>query len=121
MKWVTSWTYRIFSLSRTGSNRNLNPDENNRLTGLPTYSSGFTDFYSKEQSSLPYSSLLILGASEVNQANLYCTSRTSVLGRLRDYLRLLMKRFVDDNFEIGVHVRNNLLKAFNDMYCLCIT
>ena len=33
----------------------------------------------------------ILGASEVS-ANLYCNSRTSVLGRLRDYLRLLMVR-----------------------------
>ena len=31
----------------------------------------------------------VLGASEVS-ANLYCNSRTSVLGRLRDYLRLLM-------------------------------
>ena len=35
----------------------------------------------------------LLGASEVS-ANLYCNSRTSVLGRLRDYLRLLMKRSV---------------------------
>ena len=35
----------------------------------------------------------VLGASEVS-ANLYCNSRTSVLGRLRDYLRLLMKRSV---------------------------
>ena len=33
----------------------------------------------------------ILGASEVG-ANLYCNSRTSVLGRLRYYLQLLMKR-----------------------------
>ena len=33
----------------------------------------------------------LLGASEVS-ANLYCNSRTSVLGRLRDYLRLLMGR-----------------------------
>ena len=33
----------------------------------------------------------VLGASEVS-ANLYCNSRTSVLGRLRDYLRLLMGR-----------------------------
>ena len=33
----------------------------------------------------------ILGAPEVS-ANLYCNSRTSVLGRLRDYLRLLMGR-----------------------------
>ena len=32
---------------------------------------------------------IVLGASEVS-ANLYCNSRTSVLGRLRDYLRLLM-------------------------------
>ena len=38
-------------------------------------------------------SLTVLGASEVS-ANLYCNSRTSVLGRLRDYLRLLMKRSV---------------------------
>ena len=30
----------------------------------------------------------ILGASEVS-ANLYCNSRTFVLGRLRDYFRLL--------------------------------
>ena len=37
--------------------------------------------------------LILLGASEVS-ANLYCNSRTSVLGRLRDYLRLLMKRSV---------------------------
>ena len=29
----------------------------------------------------------VLDASEVN-ANMYCNSRTSVLGRLRDYLRL---------------------------------
>ena len=36
----------------------------------------------------------ILGASEVS-ANLYCNSRTSVLGRLRDYFQLLMKRFVN--------------------------
>ena len=35
----------------------------------------------------------LLGASKVS-ANLYCNSRTSVLGRLRDYLRLLMKRSV---------------------------
>ena len=35
----------------------------------------------------------LLGASEVS-ANLYCNSRTSVLWRLRDYLRLLMKRSV---------------------------
>ena len=33
----------------------------------------------------------VLGASEVS-ANLYCSSRTAVLGRLRDYLRLLMGR-----------------------------
>ena len=33
------------------------------------------------------------GASEVS-ANLYCNSRTSVLGRMRDYLRLLMKHSV---------------------------
>ena len=33
----------------------------------------------------------LLGASEVS-ANLYCNSRTSVLERLRDYLRLLMGR-----------------------------
>ena len=37
----------------------------------------------------------ILSASEVS-ANLYCNSLTSVLGRLRDYLRLLMKRSVTD-------------------------
>ena len=36
---------------------------------------------------------LVLGASEVS-ANLYYNSRPSVLGRLRDYLRLLMKRSV---------------------------
>ena len=42
----------------------------------------------------------VLGAPEVS-ANLYCNSRTSVLGRLRDYLRLLMKRYVDDNSEKG--------------------
>ena len=35
----------------------------------------------------------ILGASKVS-ANQYCNSRTSVLGRLRDYLRLLMKSAV---------------------------
>ena len=35
----------------------------------------------------------ILGVSQVS-ANLYCNSRTSVLGKLRDYLRLLMKRSV---------------------------
>ena len=35
----------------------------------------------------------VLGASEVS-ANLYCNSRTSVFGRLRDYLRLLMTRSV---------------------------
>ena len=33
----------------------------------------------------------LMGASEVS-ANLYCNLRTSVLGRLRDYLRLLMGR-----------------------------
>ena len=33
--------------------------------------------------------LKVLGASEVS-ANLYCNSRTSVLGRLSDNLRLLM-------------------------------
>ena len=33
----------------------------------------------------------LMGASEVS-ANLYCNSRTSVLGRLRDYLRLFMGR-----------------------------
>ena len=33
----------------------------------------------------------ILGASEVS-ANLYCNSRASVLGRLRDYLWLLIGR-----------------------------
>ena len=32
----------------------------------------------------------------VVSANLYYNSRTSVLGRLRDYLRLLMKRSVYD-------------------------
>ena len=37
--------------------------------------------------------LHVLGASEVS-VNLYCNTRTSVLGRLRDYLRLLMKRSV---------------------------
>ena len=36
---------------------------------------------------------MMLGDSEVS-ANLYCNSRTSVWGRLRDYLRLLMKRSV---------------------------
>ena len=36
---------------------------------------------------------IILGVPEVS-ANLYCNSHTSVLGRLRDYLRLLMKRSV---------------------------
>ena len=35
----------------------------------------------------------LLGASEVS-ANLYCNSRSSVLGRLRDHLPLLMKRSV---------------------------
>ena len=35
----------------------------------------------------------VLGASEVS-ANLYCNSGTSVLGRLRDNLRLLMRRSV---------------------------
>ena len=35
----------------------------------------------------------LLGSSEVS-VNLYCNSRTSVLGRLRDYLRILMKRSV---------------------------
>ena len=35
----------------------------------------------------------IQGGSELS-ANLYCNSRTSVLGRLSDYLRLLMKRSV---------------------------
>ena len=34
---------------------------------------------------------IVLGASEIS-ANLYCNSRTSVLGKLRDYLRLLMGR-----------------------------
>ena len=34
---------------------------------------------------------ILLVASEVS-ANLYCNSHTCVLGRLRDYLRLLMKR-----------------------------
>ena len=33
----------------------------------------------------------VLGASEVS-ANMFCNSRTSVLGRLRNYLRLLMGR-----------------------------
>ena len=38
--------------------------------------------------------LILLGASKVS-ANLYCNSRASVLGRLRDYyLRLLIKRSV---------------------------
>ena len=36
----------------------------------------------------------VLGASEVS-ANLYCNSRTSVLGRLRDW-RLLMGRTLQD-------------------------
>ena len=35
----------------------------------------------------------VLGTSEVS-ANLYCNSRTSVLGRLRDYLRILMGHLV---------------------------
>ena len=53
---------------------------------------------------LPY----ILGASKVS-SNLYCNSRTSVLGRLRDYLRLLMKRSVyrsiaKEGLEIGIRV-----------------
>ena len=39
----------------------------------------------------------VLGASDVN-ANLYCNSRTSVLRRLRDSLRLLMKRSVIKQF-----------------------
>ena len=39
-------------------------------------------------------SINTLGASEVS-ANLYCNSHTSVLGRLRDYLRLLLKRSVN--------------------------
>ena len=41
----------------------------------------------------------ILGASEVS-ANLYCNSRTSVLGRLRDYLRLLMGRTLHQHQQI---------------------
>ena len=41
---------------------------------------------SKTVKTVPY----ILGASEVS-ATLYCNSRTSALGWLRDYLRLLMK------------------------------
>ena len=36
----------------------------------------------------------ILDASEVN-GNLYCNSRTSVLERLRDYLRLLIGRVIN--------------------------
>ena len=35
-----------------------------------------------------------------SKRNLYCNSRTSVLGRLRDYLRLLMKRSVE-HFDIA--------------------
>ena len=41
----------------------------------------------------------LLGASEVS-ANLYCNSRTSVLGRSRDYLRLLMKRSVREEMNV---------------------
>ena len=37
----------------------------------------------------------LLGASELS-GNLYCNSRISVLGRLRDYLRLLIKRAVEN-------------------------
>ena len=44
----------------------------------------------------------ILGASEVS-ANLYYNSRTSVLGRLRDYLRLLMGRTLSNTEEEGLH------------------
>ena len=52
----------------------------------PSYTFNYVSLYI-------YIYLYILGASEVS-ANLYCNSRTSVLGRLRDYLRLLMKRSV---------------------------
>ena len=44
----------------------------------------------------------ILGASEVS-ANMYCNSRTSVLGRLRNYLRLLMKRSERKSFRPSLH------------------
>ena len=45
---------------------------------------------------------IVLGASEVS-ANLYCNSRKSVLGRLRDYLQLLMGR------TITYHIKWSLL------------
>ena len=46
---------------------------------------------------------IVLGASEVS-TNLYCNSRTTVLGRLRDYLRLLMKRSVGQGGELEAEV-----------------
>ena len=52
----------------------------------------------------------VLGASELS-ANLYCNSRTSVLGRLRDYLRLLMKRSVAHALFLSASC--DLFKAFD--------
>ena len=43
----------------------------------------------------------LLDASEVS-ANLYCNSRTSVLGRLRDYLRLLIGRTLYKNLHMNL-------------------
>ena len=64
-----------------------------------------------------------MGASEVS-ANLYCNSRTSVLGRLRDYLRLLMKHSVStvgkgDSFKPGVlWVFINILLVYGPLFLL---
>ena len=44
-------------------------------------------------------------------ANLYCNSRTSVLGRLRDFLRLLMKRSVTQKKGASVE-RNRFFYLF---------
>ena len=53
--------------------------------------------------------IYLLGASEVS-ANLYCNSRTSVLGRLRDYLRLLMGRTLACSVVAGPIAANSFIQ-----------
>ena len=61
----------------------------------------------------------LLGASEVS-ANLYCNSRTSVLGRLGDYLRLLMKRSVcipTSTRPIFIEIYSNIIVHSSNQSC----
>ena len=62
--------------------------------------------------------IYILGASEVS-VNLYCNSRKSVLGRLRDYLRLLMGHPVYLPYKSGKSGKSNIKQTKGTILVAC--